>query len=920
MQETMLQKTNFSQMDVKALVQNLFPNKEHNILEKEEERNVRKVLSLCAVILMYMCLWITYASAEIAFVFDEAWDEEHETYTSENYGLQVMLSGLEDNTVYRAMLMGETLHGESFSIPAIVYPIGNGNAQINIWDLVTEPGVYENLVLAVAGNDELLSQTFTFEQKPGNEDFAPIYGSILDGDLWVSGEFFCFQEEERINAYYDGEFSTTSPAQIIAPMQDAVYSGYPGITDLFAWIAFNENVSVDIQLTCIESDETVAYWNGFDGDPEFLNGLSLTLPEDWTPGQYMLRLLVDQEEIQTVTFTIALEEDPSPLFAAVHPGEYIVYTLEPTQISGEDVVLWAEADEEAVNWEDANWEETNRDIDLGLGFDFTSFSGTWNPDQTVLTADSGSFSFSVHGLEPGIPYYAALLGVDVWGETFVDYINLDIYGDGQYASGYCSPSSLPGTYENLTLAVMGGEESIAHTFTYCVPVEDSEQDFYCIGPVFGMGFDDYLTYHYDGDNFLYNADEEPKQSGIRLPQEGTVVYGHSACGVLEVGIEGYREAETVKMVLTDAVIGTEYAQYEQPSEYCDGVIRLYLTQIPSSGEYTLTLDLDGNTVDSINIMLENAGDLSETFIALMPEQTLSPFGVDISEELRTVCTDYEVIETDQFLDFARYQYDATAQDSIKSFVICMPNVKATEVETDRKDLCHTANWALKNLYLFQQRDIIFYGNQQILNLDENDFVFERDMRSFDFAAGRAIDDDGTVYEWLPVYFSTEDGAIYNDNVYLFVYTVMPGADTAYLDSLNYFNPEFYHEYHTSKMLITDQRMVAALLRQVQGNDCFDISQKNTACYPTLSYDEDVIAASSGEQWFIQNLQDRLRMLGYLEEETSSVTYDQITMEAVKAFEKAVGLEADGIADNEMQNMLFDVSAEKEQLSAWLERH
>lgn len=206
MQETMLQKTNFSQMDVKALVQNLFPNKEHNILEKEEERNVRKVLSLCAVILMYMCLWTTYASAEIAFVFDEAWDEEHETYTSENYGLQVMLSGLEDNTVYRAMLMGETLHGESFSIPAIVYPIGNGNAQINIWDLVTEPGVYENLVLAVAGNDELLSQAFTFEQKPGNENLAPIYGSILGGDLWVFGEFFCFQEEERINAYYDGKF------------------------------------------------------------------------------------------------------------------------------------------------------------------------------------------------------------------------------------------------------------------------------------------------------------------------------------------------------------------------------------------------------------------------------------------------------------------------------------------------------------------------------------------------------------------------------------------------------------------------------------------------------------------------------------------------------------------------------------------
>ena len=51
-----------------------------------------------------------------------------------------------------------------------------------------------------------------------------------------------------------------------------------------------------------------------------------------------------------------------------------------------------------------------------------------------------------------------------------------------------------------------------------------------------------------------------------------------------------------------------------------------------------------------------------------------------------------------------------------------------------------------------------------------------------------------------------------------------------------------------------------------------------------------------------------------------MTYDQITMEAVKAFEKAVGLEADGIADNEMQNMLFDVTAEKEQLSAWLERH
>lgn len=319
-------------MDVKALVQNLFPNKEHNILEKEEERNVRKVLSLCAVILMYMCLWITYANAEIAFVFDEAWDEEHETYTSEDYCLQVMLSGLEDNTVYRAMLMGETLHGESFSIPAIVYPFGDGYGQIVIFEMVTEPGVYENLVLAVAGNDELLSQTFTFEQKPGNEDFAPIYGSILDGDIRDSGEFFCFQEQERIDAYYDGEISTTLPAQIIAPMQDAVYSGYPEITGLFPCIAFNENVSVDIQLICVESDETVAYWNGFDGDPE-LNVLCLTLPEDWTPGQYMLRLLVDKEEIQTVTFTIALEEDPSPLFAAVHPGEYTVYTMEPTQIS-----------------------------------------------------------------------------------------------------------------------------------------------------------------------------------------------------------------------------------------------------------------------------------------------------------------------------------------------------------------------------------------------------------------------------------------------------------------------------------------------------------------------------------------------------------------------------------------------------------
>lgn len=856
------------------------------------EKRIGKLLGLLVCTLLCLSIWAGKANAEIAFDFDTSWsgsywDESHSIYTTDSYYFGIAISGLAEGNVYRAMLMGQTLQGEAFSCPRYVNNYGDGTGSVSFDGVVEQPGTYKNLVLAVAGNGEFISLPFTYVQETGNPEEAPKYGAILSGTSYhlTSGDEFVCPQDDAIR--FDVKATGTLPVQIITPTEGAVYSGYPGVREFIPFFAWKEDASVNVQIVHEDTGNIVAASSNLSGVQGDRYGRGMDFPEDWEPGKYQLRLLMDGEELQTVSFFLELEEDPTPLFAAAHPG----------------------VREDAVHTVSAETEE-----DMGLRFDFNRFSGTWSEDWECLTLDGSSLQFKVRGLKQGVPYFAAMLGVDYDGEPFCKYIDIHRYSSSK-GEGYCNgPSTLPGTYENITLAVIGGGESIAHTFTYCLPAQEDETYDYFSGYVYGDRESE-IPYSYDGG--YYDGNESA--SGIVQPADGAVYRGHDACNVIEVRFSGYEDCQYVKLLLTSKETGETIAAYEQYAQYCWGGTSLRLATPPSSGEYTLTMMKDDAEVDSVDILIENAGNLEEQFMALMPEA--ASHGVDISEDLASVDDSFETIETDAFMDFIRYRYDAKAEDSINSFAICCPNVKAMEVETDRKDLLHTANWTFRDMYLFQQRDMAFYGNAQILRLSEVNDLFDSDFHRFDFAAGKAVDEDGTIYEWMPVYFRGADGSIRDDKVYLFVYVAVPGADTAYLDSLNYYHPDFYHDYHTKKMLITDQTVVAQLLRKIQGDDLFQSSEEKELFYPSISLSEQYVTElQNGPRWYLNRMQDRLKDLGYLREETSSKVCDQATVNAIRAFESANGLASDGIADSEMQRILFDSAKEKTLLSEWIARN
>jgi len=196
----------------------------------------------------------------------------------------------------------------------------------------------------------------------------------------------------------------------------------------------------------------------------------------------------------------------------------------------------------------------------------------------------------------------------------------------------------------------------------------------------------------------------------------------------------------------------------------------------------------------------------------------------------------------------------------------------------------------------------------VQNLTEAFGSVWQEIAGFRCAQGRT-EADGVQYLWIPVYYKDGQGGILEDRVYLYGVVAAPGADMAYLEG-----KIFYHapaEYRMEKVLIADQQWVADFIRQMDAQTGFLSAADENKKYEKLS-----LGAHSLD---VRKLQLKLIEMGFMTASADGY-YGEKTVEAVKAYQQAAGLEATGVADKKTQQNLLTQRMEKELLNGWLERH
>jgi len=154
---------------------------------------------------------------------------------------------------------------------------------------------------------------------------------------------------------------------------------------------------------------------------------------------------------------------------------------------------------------------------------------------------------------------------------------------------------------------------------------------------------------------------------------------------------------------------------------------------------------------------------------------------------------------------------------------------------------------------------------------------------------QAADDQGWTYTWRPFFLYNQPGSIYMNTVYLFVCRVHKGADKTVFGEL----PE--EEYLNNRVecyVIADQEVVGNFLATQYLLDRKTNPPRN---YQTLNY------GSEGEA--VLALQKQLAEGGYYNEEPTGV-YDEQTRQAVSDFQKDWSMTPNGVADQNLQRVLF----------------
>lgn len=287
-------------------------------------------------------------------------------------------------------------------------------------------------------------------------------------------------------------------------------------------------------------------------------------------------------------------------------------------------------------------------------------------------------------------------------------------------------------------------------------------------------------------------------------------------------------------------------------------------------------------------------------------------GEDIVNWLMDLPSEMETVTTDGMEDILQLRLTGHGEDQmIGSFSIYDPKTEKEAINALRDDIPLAADRLIFDMYGFQRRGLQAYTTLEPINLPVLNRCMDvcwGDIRSLDFAAG-CIYFNQTACWWMPVYYLDDEQPYMNDEVYLYVCMATQGADKALIEQMRVYDPSA-GDYSLEQMLITDRAKVAEFLMLLQQEREMWTVSTDESRYYTLSenYGGDV-----------SELQRRLTDLGYL---TSSIdgTYGTTTMEAVKAYQEANGLQATGEADPHTQWLLLARQEDRALLQAWVQRY
>lgn len=169
-----------------------------------------------------------------------------------------------------------------------------------------------------------------------------------------------------------------------------------------------------------------------------------------------------------------------------------------------------------------------------------------------------------------------------------------------------------------------------------------------------------------------------------------------------------------------------------------------------------------------------------------------------------------------------------------------------------------------------------------------------------------IDSDFNLYTCIPVYYETQDGSIYQNAVYMLIIRISLTEDTARMQQLNL---ESNGPASMGLVFIADQDSVGDAFAQMFVNMQ---SIARIPSYPSLKPGDEGDA--------VKALQERLTEGGFMNGEATGV-YDVATQEAVRAYQKSVGIKATGAADETTQWILDgSIDAADAAFSRWLSPH
>ena len=162
---------------------------------------------------------------------------------------------------------------------------------------------------------------------------------------------------------------------------------------------------------------------------------------------------------------------------------------------------------------------------------------------------------------------------------------------------------------------------------------------------------------------------------------------------------------------------------------------------------------------------------------------------------------------------------------------------------------------------------------------------------------------------MPVYYEDAQGQIEQDALYLYLYKTQPGMDKEYLEGKIYYS--FDTGFRSESFLIADPQTVSSFLQVLnQENRLTDDTEDHADYY-------DLELGQNGNA--VKKIQTALVELGYLDSSIDGY-YGPVTEAAVQAYQEAMGLKANGVADEALQRALLSDTDEKQLLAQWLFRH